>query len=81
MNNRVVVDYELSRIRYKDDPSHTWHDLPTTQNGLMLLPLTREASRRLAADPYVPVGVPKRGKQAYSVEEKEEEPPVDADTL
>ena len=75
-----MVDYELSRIRYKGDPTHQWHYLPTTENGLMLLPLTREASRRLASEPYAPRSL-KRSKPAYTAEETQEAATVEEDTL
>ena len=45
--NRVVIDYEHDTLRYKDDPSKTWHQMRTTGKGHMLMPLTRAAAERL----------------------------------
>ena len=39
---RIVVDYEESKIMFKDSPD-VWHNLPTTKNRLMMMPLTKEA--------------------------------------
>ena len=44
--SRVVIDYEASSISFKDDPRR-WYKLPTTDRGLMLIPLTKEACHRL----------------------------------
>ena len=74
--NRVLVDYELNRIQYKGDPKRKWHTLPTTSNGLMLLPLTREAARRLSTESDGHDGT----HGIYSVEEEKEEKPAEETT-
>ena len=49
---RMGVDYEDSKVMFKDQPD-IWHELPTTggDRGLMLIPLTKEAVRK-----YTPEG-------------------------
>ena len=42
---RMVVDYEENKVMFKDKPD-TWHTLPTTKKGLMMIPLTKEACER-----------------------------------
>ena len=42
---RIVVDYEESKIMFKDSPD-VWHKLPTTKKGLMMMPLTKEACEK-----------------------------------
>ena len=46
---RMVVDYEDSKIMFKDEPT-VWHTLPTTKKGLMMVPLTKEACERHRMD-------------------------------
>ena len=43
--HRMVVDYEENKVMFKDRPEE-WHTLPTTKKGLMMIPLTKEASAR-----------------------------------
>ena len=42
---RMVVDYEDSKVMFKDSPE-VRHKLPTTKKGLMMMPLTREACEK-----------------------------------
>lgn len=50
---RMVVDFEDSKVLFKDRPEH-WHKLPTTEKGLLLLPLTKAAVEHYEAlDPDV----------------------------
>ena len=39
---RMIVDYEDSKVMFKDSPE-VWRKLPTTKKCLMMMPLTREA--------------------------------------
>ena len=39
---KMVIDFEDSKVSFKDQPG-TWHKLPTTEKGLLLLPLTKTA--------------------------------------
>ena len=56
---RMVVDYEESKIMFKDSPD-VWHKLPTTKKGLMMLPLTKEACERFQSTPPPPKPTVKR---------------------
>ena len=47
---RMVVDYEDDKVMFKDNPN-VWHELPTTNKGLMLIPLTKDACERRAITP------------------------------
>jgi len=38
----MVVDFELNKLNFKTQPG-VWHTLPTTNRGLLLVPLTQEA--------------------------------------
>ena len=40
--HRMVVDYDESKVMFKDKPDE-WYQLPQTQKGLMLIPVTKEA--------------------------------------
>ena len=42
---RMVVDYEDSKVMFKDSPE-VWHKLPTTKKGLMMMHLTKEACEK-----------------------------------
>ena len=42
---RMVVDYEENKVMFKDNPD-VWHTLPTTKEGLMMTPLTKEACEK-----------------------------------
>ena len=46
--NKVVIDDELSKTRFKEDPARQWHCLLTTDLGLMIILVTREAVERYA---------------------------------
>ena len=43
--NRMVVDYEENKVMFKDNPE-TWHTLPVTKKGLMMIPLTNDVFDR-----------------------------------
>jgi len=43
--HKMVVDFELNKINFKNQPG-VWHTLPTTNRGLLLVPLTQEAVER-----------------------------------
>ena len=51
--HRMVVDAETNSIMFKDSPD-TWHKLPVTKKGLMMLPLTQEACERHGIHPPPP---------------------------
>ena len=48
----MVADYEENKVLFKDNPTE-WHKLPTTEKGLMMIPLTKEA-----CDRHVPPEIP-----------------------
>ena len=60
---RMVVDYEDSKVMFKDEPT-VWHPLPTTKKGLMMVPLTKEACERhqMETPPPPPVKTQRRKK-------------------
>jgi len=43
--HKMVVDFELNKINFKTQPG-VWHTMPTTNRGLLLVPLTQEAVDR-----------------------------------
>ena len=43
---KMIVDFETGKCLFKDDPSRQWHQLPRTERGLLLMPLTAEANAR-----------------------------------
>ena len=47
---RMVVDYEDSKVMFKEEPT-VWHPLPTTKKGLMMIPLTKEACEQIQHGP------------------------------
>ena len=55
---RMVVDYEEGAVRFKDKPD-IWHEHPTTKQGLMMIPLTKEARGRY--NKTMPPPQPSRG--------------------
>ena len=62
---RMVIDYEEGKVMFKDNPD-VRHELPTTQKGLMMIPLTKEACNRhnmSAPPPPRPTGNRNRNKE------------------
>ena len=56
---RMVIDYEEGKVMFKDSPD-VWHKLPTTNKGLMMIPLTKEACERFNTIPPPPKPTTKR---------------------
>ena len=40
---KAVVDFDEGRIKFKGDADSSWHKLPRSERGLLLVPLTEEA--------------------------------------
>ena len=63
--HRMVVDFEENKVMFKDNPEE-WHTLPTTKEGLLMIPLTQEACERhgmIPPPPEPPQQTPKRQRK------------------
>ena len=53
------LDYGEDKVMFKDSPN-VWHELPTTNKGLVMIPLTKDACERRAKSPPPPQPPAKR---------------------